>query len=150
MLWKLLLGTLWDPPKYSNKCSDVLPGTLSSMLRADWLLRVRGWRHLGAGVHAEAFRSWLVAANCWGFQDRRQLNWLRATAALVAQRGRHHKLTRVDAGRVPSSTGVPAPADDGDDDVSERGVTEEVSALDQVAAPCPLSSHEEVEAEAAK
>ncbi len=78
------------------------------------------------------------------------MNWMRATAVSVARRaaeydrrmsdrawhnwinegpaksiGRHHKLTRVDAGWVPSTRGVPDPdpAED-DDDSSDADVAE--------------------------
>ena len=150
--------------------------------RCTWLLLAYSWAHLGDGTHANALRKWVGQISPAMLADRAQLDWLRTTARLVADRtaayddraskaawkswisegpakslGRHHRMTRLRTGWIPSAFGREKRAqshaqgadasglqedDDDPDDVDEEEL--------QQAVVLPLSSQAEVDAEAAQ
>ena len=97
------------------------------LLAAERVLRHSCWDHLGSSRHAQAVKSWCSGITDWHLRDRESLNWLRATAGLVASKtasydkrqaevawsnwvlegparslGRHHRMTKVAGGWIPS------------------------------------------------
>ena len=96
--------------------------------RCRWQLAHYDWSHLGRGKHAAALRQWVWQITPAVLADRLQLNWFRATAAVIAARAeaydiqkaqlawtswlldgpskclrRLHAMTRIDTGWIPSA-----------------------------------------------
>ena len=125
-------------------------------------------RRCASGVQVAASQGW---------HDRCRVNWLRASALLIARRaidydiqrsdaawaswlcdgpckslGRHHRLSRVASGWIPSPVADAELPDDptdneyGDDTVSQR----ELDCATVVGAACPMSLQDEVDSEAGK
>ena len=141
-----------------------------------WLLRVYSWDYLGDSVHAVSFRKWIHIASGQDWHDRGRVNWLRATAILVAKLakeydirrsnvswtnwlregpskslGRHHKLSRVATGWNPSPVAAQErDVEDTGSEISDNEVTQDVLDDAEKVYSCPLSSQDEVDAEAGK
>eukprot|EP00969_Alexandrium_andersonii_P348178 15395888-Alexandrium_andersonii.AAC.1 len=143
--------------------------------RAQWLFLAYSWAHLGDGAHAEAFRAWARMAASRGWRDRVWVNWLRATAELIAKRavaydckrsdaawaswlrdgpckslGRHHRLTRVASGWVPSPVASERADGGPDDDLEGDAVVsqQELDTAEAFTTAVPMSLQAVVDAEA--
>ncbi len=173
--WRTVAAWLTDMVQASSEQTS--PQMRANALRAQWLLRVHSWDHLGEGVHAVAFRQWVSALVRGGWDDRLSLCWHRDTAVMVAGRakdhdirksnlawtkwlcdgpakslGRHHKLTRVATGWIPSASAAFEPITDStgnfEGDSGEDAISEELIREADEVRHFPLSSQMEVDAAA--
>ena len=170
--WRTVAGWLTDIAQALGAGASAQ--AVARARRVQWLFVAYSWEYLGEGVHATAFRQWVAVATSQGWHDRVRVNWLRATADLISQRatahdnrlsdaawaswlhdgpckslGRHHRLSRVASGWVPSPAPQSDPLDDADADDTDISQAE----LDTGVLSCsasPLSMQAEVDTEAHK
>jgi hypothetical protein len=154
--------------------STSAPASMSAKAaRARWLLLSTSWEHLGESMHAKAIRGWLKQLSFEGLSDRANINWLRATSALIAQKthdydcrkseaawskwlhsgpggsiGRHHRLTKVNGGWVPSPS---HPTPDEPEAYEHLEDDEELTENELAFAPIqPMSPQDEADSEAVR
>ena len=145
------------------------PQMVTNARKAKWLFQSYSWSHLGECMHASAFCKWVGAVAKRNWDDRASVHWYRATAVVVAARakdhdtrksnvawtkwlcdgpakslGRHHKLTRVATGWVPSACAMGKPrassTDDPCDDCDDDDITQQMLDGAEHLSPFPLSS----------
>jgi len=144
-----------------------------------WLVLTASWDHLGEGKHSTQLRQWIQGVTLARLNDRVYVNWMRVTVAGAAARaeahdaraaqaawhswirdgpsksiGRHHRMSKVQTGWIPSAFGKAEPQEDGEAELDADAGDELEDVVDERtlahAMVMPLSSQAEVDAEAVK
>ena len=153
------------------------PHLVAKAKRNVWLVLTARWEYVGDGRHAKMFRQWVSLITLERLLDRVYLNWMRVAVAQAADKaarhdanaaqaawsswindgpakslGRHHRMTKIQTGWIPSKFGKAERDDEEDVDAAgDAGVDDLVDERTLVqAAVLPLSSQAEVDAEAVK